>query len=47
MPREVEAGVEMKEAIQVLSDIENWDVARNASFLVDSESFINTNLQNN
>jgi hypothetical protein len=45
-PREVEAGVEMKEAVQVLSDIENWDIARNASFLVDSESFINTNLQN-
>jgi membrane fusion protein, copper/silver efflux system len=46
-PREVETGVEMKEAIQVLTDIEGWNIAPNASYLVDSESFINANDQNN
>lgn len=41
-PIPIQTGVEAGELIQVLDDIGNWDVAANAAFLVDSESFIKT-----
>lgn len=43
VPVEVETGAEAKDMIQVNTDIGNWQVASNASYLVDSESFIKPN----
>lgn len=47
VPVVIQTGVEAKEMIQVLTNISEWKVASNASYLVDSESFIkvNDNLQ--
>lgn len=42
IPVEVSAGARLPEAIQVLTDIGGWQVAANAAYLVDSESFIKT-----
>lgn len=42
VPVTVETGVVAKDMIQVITDIGNWKVAVNASYLVDSESFIKT-----
>jgi membrane fusion protein, copper/silver efflux system len=42
-PVEVQTGAHMKEMIQVLNDIHDWQIASNAYYLVDSESFINEN----
>lgn len=43
VPVVVQTGVEAKEMIQVLTNISDWKVALNASYLVDSESFIKVN----
>ncbi|WP_440135179.1 efflux RND transporter periplasmic adaptor subunit [Chitinophaga sancti] len=43
VPVQVETGIEAKDMIQVITSIGNWKVASNASYLVDSESFIKTN----
>jgi hypothetical protein len=45
-PVEVKAGVELKEMVQVKTDISDWQIASNAYYLVDSESFININADN-
>lgn len=43
VPKEVQAGIRTQGLVQILSDISDWPVAKNASFLVDSESFIKLN----
>ncbi|SFE85017.1 Multidrug efflux pump subunit AcrA (membrane-fusion protein) [Chitinophaga sp. CF118] len=43
VPVQIETGVEVKDMIQVITDIGDWKVASNAYYLVDSESFIKTN----
>ena len=43
VPVVVETGVVAKDMIQVITKIGDWKVASNASYLVDSESFIKTN----
>lgn len=43
IPKEVQAGIRTQGLVQILSDISDWQVAKNASFLVDSESFIKLN----
>lgn len=43
VPVTVETGIMAKEMIQVYTNIGGWQVASNASYLVDSESFIKTN----
>lgn len=42
IPKSVRTGVSQKGEVQVLDDISNWQVAGNAQYLVDSESFIKT-----
>ena len=42
-PVEVQTGATSEGFIQVNTDITNWEVASNAAYLVDSESFIKTN----
>ncbi|MFB6456667.1 efflux RND transporter periplasmic adaptor subunit [Chitinophaga sp. Hz27] len=42
VPVEVETGAHLKDVVQVLSNIGSWEVASNAYYLVDSESFIKT-----
>jgi len=39
-PKEITAGMQTKEQVQVLSDVSGWLIASNAQYLVDSESFI-------
>ena len=46
-PVEIKAGAAIHEMIQVLNDISNWQIAANASYLVDSESFIQVNTNTN
>lgn len=41
-PKEVKTGFSTRGTVQVLTDISDWEIASNASFLVDSESFIKT-----
>lgn len=43
VPVEVETGVEAGDRVQILTRIAGWEVASNAAYLVDSESFIKTN----
>ncbi|MCF6407793.1 efflux RND transporter periplasmic adaptor subunit [Chitinophaga filiformis] len=43
VPVEITIAAETKDMIQVTTDISNWKVAANASYLVDSESFIEVN----
>jgi len=43
VPMEVETGVEINNTIQVKTNVGDWQIASNASYLVDSESFIKTN----
>lgn len=43
VPVAVETGIVAKDMIQVITNIGDWKVAFNASYLVDSESFIKTN----
>ncbi|SHN40742.1 efflux RND transporter periplasmic adaptor subunit [Chitinophaga sp. CF418] len=40
VPVEITPGAETKDMIQITTDISTWKVAANASYLVDSESFI-------
>lgn len=44
IPFEVETGVEATDMIEIRTNIGNWRVAANAAYLVDSESFIKTNI---
>lgn len=41
-PVTVETGVEADGFVQILTDIGNWQIASNAAYLIDSESFIKT-----
>ncbi|SEW51743.1 efflux RND transporter periplasmic adaptor subunit [Chitinophaga arvensicola] len=43
VPEVVQTGVEAEDKIQVMTPIGGWQVASNAAYLVDSESFIKTN----
>lgn len=43
IPEEIKTGFSTKGTVQVLMDISDWEIASNASYLVDSESFIKTN----
>lgn len=45
VPRKVEVGAEAADMIQILTDIGDWEIASNAYYLVDSESFIKSNNQ--
>ncbi len=40
IPKVVKTGIAQNNQIQVLDDISGWDIAKNAWYLVDSESFI-------
>lgn len=40
LPKVVQTGVTIAGMVQVKDDISNWDIAANAAYLVDSESFI-------
>ncbi|HEV7347311.1 efflux RND transporter periplasmic adaptor subunit [Telluribacter sp.] len=40
VPRQVRTGISAKGEVQILDDISQWQIARNASYLVDNESFI-------
>lgn len=40
VPQPVKTGVTQNHLVQILGDIHDWDVAKNSSYLVDSESFI-------
>jgi hypothetical protein len=40
IPKEVNTGIRINGMVQVLDTIANWSIAKNANFLVDSESFI-------
>nr|WP_121271487.1 efflux RND transporter periplasmic adaptor subunit [Pedobacter schmidteae] len=42
IPKEVKAGITIAGMVQVATDISNWDISKNAAYLVDSESFIKT-----
>jgi membrane fusion protein, copper/silver efflux system len=42
-PMEVETGFTTEGTIQVLTDISDWEIAKTAYYLIDSESFIKTN----
>ena len=41
--REVQAGTAVEGMVNIHSNITGWQVAANAAYLVDSESFIKTN----
>lgn len=43
VPKNVPAGIRVEGLVQVLDSVSGWQVARNASYLVGSESFIQTN----
>lgn len=45
VPMQIETGVEVEGMVLVTTSIEDWKVAENAAFLVDSESFIKTTNQ--
>jgi biotin carboxyl carrier protein len=45
-PSEVKTGAIIKDMVQVKTDISDWQIASNAYYLVDSESFININANN-
>ncbi len=42
IPMEVKAGIEAEGMVQISTDITGWQIASNAAYLVDSESFIRT-----
>lgn len=46
VPKEVQTGIRANGMVQITDDISDWRVAKNASFLVDSESFIRLNSNN-
>jgi membrane fusion protein, copper/silver efflux system len=41
-PRRVPTGIRIQGLVQVLDSVANWQVAKNASYLVDNETFIRT-----
>jgi multidrug efflux pump subunit AcrA (membrane-fusion protein) len=43
VPMQIKAGAVVDGMVQILSDIKDWKVASNASYLIDSESFIKEN----
>ena len=45
IPMEVKPGVDAKDMVQIMSNIDDWEIASNAYYLIDSESFIKTNNQ--
>lgn len=45
-PTPVQTGIHTVDKIQVVSDIQDWLVARNASYLIDSEDFISPDKMN-
>lgn len=40
LPKYVKVGTSVNEKVQILEDISDWDVASNAYYLIDSESFV-------
>lgn len=42
IPKVIKTGIEQGGQIQVLDDISGWDIAKNAYYLIDSESFVKT-----
>jgi multidrug efflux pump subunit AcrA (membrane-fusion protein) len=46
VPKEVNTGVRTEGLVEVVDSIYGWQIAKNASFLVDSESFIKTTSNN-
>ena len=47
VPKQVETGLSVSGTVQVLTDISDWQIAKSAYYLVDSESFITTSADNN
>ena len=47
VPQTIDAGPTIAGMVQVKTDISNWEVSKNAAYLVDSESFIKTRLTKN
>ncbi|HTF30228.1 MAG TPA: HlyD family efflux transporter periplasmic adaptor subunit, partial [Flavitalea sp.] len=45
IPMEVKPGVDANDKVQIISNIDDWQIASNAYYLIDSESFIKTNNQ--
>lgn len=41
-PADVKTGAEIKDMVQIMTNMEGWQIASNAYYLVDSESFIKT-----
>ena len=46
IPKQVSTGVVINGNVQVLTDISRWKIASNASYLIDSDSFIKSQKQN-
>ena len=46
VPKEVQTGIKVNGMVEIIDFIGNWQVAKNASFLVDSESFIRLTTNN-
>lgn len=42
IPKTVKTGISQNNQIQVLDDLNGWDIAKNAYYLIDSESFVKT-----
>src|SRR5690606_23029156 len=40
IPTKIKTGIRVNELVEVLDRISGWQIAKNANFLVDSESFI-------
>ncbi|KQC00855.1 efflux RND transporter periplasmic adaptor subunit [Pedobacter sp. Hv1] len=40
VPKTIDAGITIAGMVQVKTDISNWEVSKNAAYLIDSESFI-------
>lgn len=43
VPKQVQTGIKVDGRVEIKDAIDNWEVAKNAGFLVDSESFIRLN----
>jgi Cu(I)/Ag(I) efflux system membrane fusion protein len=40
IPKTVKVGITIAGMVQIMEDIGSWEISKNASYLVDSESFI-------
>jgi hypothetical protein len=40
VPKNIKTGITMNGRVQIMEDLSSWEIASNAYYLVDSESFI-------